>query len=87
MERHNEMLRKPIVTDNLLLALVGIEGWYDLIKRFHGRKFDFTFQINAFTDSTPQFVESKSQFETILVIHVFATALCAFLLDYPTVVA
>lgn len=87
MERHNEMFRKPIVTDNLLLALVGIEGWYDLIKRFHGRKFDFTFQINAFMDSTPQFVESKSQFETILVIHVFATALCAFLLDYPTVVA
>ncbi|KAF2286406.1 hypothetical protein GH714_016755 [Hevea brasiliensis] len=39
-----------IVIDNLMSALVGIEGQYILIKRVHGKEDEITFQIDASMD-------------------------------------
>ncbi|KAK9939190.1 hypothetical protein M0R45_015896 [Rubus argutus] len=42
--------KELVVIDDLLSAMVGIQGCYILIKRVHGREDDFTFQVDASMD-------------------------------------
>lgn len=47
---YHASVQELIVIDDLLSALVGIEGRYISIKRFRGKEFDVTFQIDASMD-------------------------------------
>lgn len=47
---YHASVQELIVIDDLLSALVGIEGRYISIKRFCGKEFDVTFQIDASMD-------------------------------------
>ncbi|KAH9698240.1 gamma-tubulin complex component 2 [Citrus sinensis] len=87
-------VQELLVIDDLLSALVGIEGRYISIKRrvnhVHGNDtYDstVTFQVDASMDLALQFVESRSQFKNGLVNHAFAASLRALLLDYEAMVA
>ncbi|KAH0888393.1 hypothetical protein HID58_050822, partial [Brassica napus] len=88
-------VQELIVIDDLLSAMVGIEGRYISIKRFHGKEESIAFQELAKRIFPlcecflliDQFVESSSQFKNGLVNHAFAAALRALLLDYQAMVA
>ncbi|XP_050381054.1 gamma-tubulin complex component 2 isoform X2 [Argentina anserina] len=98
---YNSAVQELVVIDDLLSAMVGIQGRY--ISR--ARVSDFTFQLDASMDLALQelakrvfplcqsfmlinhFVESRSQFNNGLVNHAFAAALRALLLDYQAMVA
>ncbi|KAF2286415.1 hypothetical protein GH714_016794 [Hevea brasiliensis] len=100
---YDAAVQELIVIDNLMSALVGIEGQY--VKRVHGKEDEITFQIDASMDLAlqerakwifplcesylliDQFVESRSQFKSGVVNHAFAAALRALLLDYQAMVA
>ncbi|KAF5944137.1 hypothetical protein HYC85_018214 [Camellia sinensis] len=84
---YHASIQELIVIDDLLSALVGIEGRYTSIKRVRGKDANFAFQVDASMDLALQFVESRSQFKTGLVNHAFAAALRALLLDYVVMVA
>ncbi|KAL6504022.1 Gamma-tubulin complex component 2 [Orobanche gracilis] len=95
-------LQELIVIDDLLSAMVGIEGRYVSIRRVRGI---WHFQVDASMDLAlqesakrmfplcenylhiNQFVELKSQFKSGLVNHAFAAALRTLLLDYQATVA
>ncbi|KAG8390704.1 hypothetical protein BUALT_Bualt01G0111200 [Buddleja alternifolia] len=84
-------VQELIVIDDLLFALVGIEGRYTSIRRVHGKDDNESAKrIFPLCESyllINQFVESRSQFKTGLVNHAFAAALRALLLDYQAMVA
>ncbi|KAL6527080.1 Gamma-tubulin complex component 2 [Orobanche gracilis] len=95
-------LQELIVIDDLLSAMVGIEGRYVSIQRVREI---WHFQVDASMDLAlqesakrmfplcenylhiNQFVELKSQFKSGLVNHAFAAALRTLLLDYQATVA
>uniref|UniRef100_I1R2Y3 Gamma-tubulin complex component n=1 Tax=Oryza glaberrima TaxID=4538 RepID=I1R2Y3_ORYGL len=82
-------VQELLVIDDLLSALVGIEGRYISIKRVRGKEGYVVFQIDSSMDLALQyhFVESRSHFKSGLVNHALAAALRAFLLDYQAMVA
>ncbi|GFP92817.1 gamma-tubulin complex component 2 [Phtheirospermum japonicum] len=84
-----------IVINDLLSALVRIEGWYISIRRVHEKDDSVNFQVDASMDQESakrifplcesyllinQFVESRSHFKSGLVNHAFAAALRILLL-------
>ncbi|KAL0403399.1 UNVERIFIED_CONTAM: Gamma-tubulin complex component 2 [Sesamum radiatum] len=84
-------IQELIVIDDLLSALVGIEGRYISIRRVHGKDdSESAKRIFPLCESyllINQFVESRSQFKSGLVNHAFAAALRTLLLDYQAMVA
>ncbi|XP_012067054.1 gamma-tubulin complex component 2 isoform X2 [Jatropha curcas] len=84
---YDAAVQELIVINDLMSALVGIEGQYISIKRVHGKEDVMTFQVDASMDLALQFVESRSQFKNGIVNHAFAAALRALLLDYQAMVA
>nr|VDD19173.1 unnamed protein product [Brassica rapa] len=70
-------VQELIVIDVLLSALVGIEGRYISIKRFHGKEDSIAFQVDP---SNGFGITGNSQFKKGLVNHAFAAALRALLL-------
>ncbi|KAK9939180.1 hypothetical protein M0R45_015886 [Rubus argutus] len=51
---YNAAVQELVVIDDLLSAMVGIQGRYISIKRVRGREDDFTFQVDASMDLTLQ---------------------------------
>ena len=47
-------MQELIVIDDLLVALIGVEGPYISIKRVQGKDDNFTFQVDASMDLTFQ---------------------------------
>ncbi|OWM86160.1 hypothetical protein CDL15_Pgr010984 [Punica granatum] len=81
---YDASVQELIVIDDLLSALVGIEGRYISITRIRGKDDEVSFQIDASMDLT---LQSRSQFKNGLVNHAFAAALRELLLDYQAMVA
>ncbi|CAK9146771.1 unnamed protein product [Ilex paraguariensis] len=93
---YHASVQELIVIDDLLSALVGIEGRH--VKKVKGKEDSITFKVDASMDLAlqesakrvfplcesylliNQFVESRSQFKAGLVNHAFAAALRALLL-------
>ncbi|KAK6144930.1 hypothetical protein DH2020_021750 [Rehmannia glutinosa] len=87
---YHAAIQELIVIDDLLSALVGIEGRYISIRRVQGRMIESAKRIFPLCESyllINQFVESRSQFKSGLVNHAFAAALRTLLLDYQAMMA
>lgn len=61
-------MQELIVIDDLLSALVGIEGRYISIKRFHGKEESVTFQVDPSMDLALQASSSQHKIKIILLI-------------------
>ncbi|KAL7244630.1 hypothetical protein ACSBR2_000078 [Camellia fascicularis] len=67
------ILQELIVIDDLLSALVGIEGRYTSIKRLRGKDVNFAFQLNASMDLALQWCGVVMDYTMLLIFAPFIT--------------